>query len=539
MKETLKQLMVTVLKAQQIEMDPAMIVIEIPKDNRHGDYATNVAMQLARTLKKNPREIATILIEEINAQAVSYIENVEIAGPGFINFYVTNDYLLENINTVIEQQDRYGSSNIGNGIKINMEYVSANPTGILHLGHARGASYGDSLSRILTFTGYDVTREYYINDAGNQIVNLANSIQARYEGLCGRLEEMPENGYYGKEIIGIAENMKEELGTEVHDSNLFRQKGLDYLLDKIKLDLHQFRVEFDVWSSEQAIYRSGAVEKTLQTLIDQGYTYEQDGALFLKTTMYGDEKDRVLVKQDKTNTYLLPDIAYHTDKYRCGYDQLIDVLGADHHGYVPRLKASIQMMGNDPDKLDVEILQMVRLVRGKEEIKMSKRTGNAVTIEELVDEVGLDATRYFFSSRSLDTQLDFDLELATKKSNENPVYYIEYAHARICSILEEYSKEITKISQYHTLNSEYTKNLLAKIYEFTDTVKLSANKRSPHIIANYAYDLASLFHTFYAHEKVLTDDEVSTREKINMIYAVAITIKNALNLIGVHATKKM
>ena len=536
MKEKLKDLIVKTLNADHIDMDKKEVVIEIPKDSSHGDYATNVAMQLARTLKKSPKEIATNLITKINAD---YIEKVEIAGPGFINFYIKNDYLYENINTILEMKDAYGSSNVGNGLKVNIEYVSANPTGILHLGHARGASYGDSLSRILSFTNFDVTREYYINDAGNQIVNLQNSIKARYEGICGRNEDMPEDGYYGKEIIDIAYEVKNEYGNDVVDIQIFRKKGLDYLLRKIKEHLKNFRVEFDVWKSEQSIYDSGMLEKTYKLLGDSGYTYEEDGAVFLKTSDFGDEKDRVLIKKDKTNTYLLPDIAYHKDKYDRGFEELIDVFGADHHGYIPRLKASIAMLGNDPDKLDVQILQMVRLVRGKEEVKMSKRTGNAVTIEELMEEVGIDATRYFFSSRSLDTQLDFDLELATKTSNENPVYYIEYAYARICSILEGYKDEVVALSSYQTLTSEYVKNLLSKLYEFTDVVKLSAIKRSPHIIANYAYDLAGLFHTFYAHEKVLNDDVVSTKERINLISATAITIKNALNLIGVVAKEKM
>lgn len=536
MKEKLKHVIYEALQKQKIEFAEEDIVIEIPKDNTHGDYASNIAMQLTRILKKNPREIAEQLVDSLQSDD---IKKIEIAGPGFINFYVSSDYLYDNINTIIDQKDAYGTSTLGNGKKINIEYVSANPTGTLHLGHARGASYGDSLSRILTFAGFDVTREYYINDAGNQIHNLTKSIMARYERLCDREENMPEDGYHGKEIIKVAEEIKKEYGSNLTDEAVFRQKGLDFLLDRIKKDLTEFRVGFDVWTSEQSIYDSGAVTDTLHKLIDDGYTYEQDGALFLKTSMYGDEKDRVLVKSDKTNTYLLPDIAYHSNKYSRRFDELIDVLGADHHGYIPRLKASIQMMGNDPDKLDVEILQMVRLVRGKEEIKMSKRTGNAVTIKELIDEVGVDATRYFFSSRSLDTQLDFDLELATKQSNENPVYYIDYAYARICSILEGKMDMMDGPITFTTLNSEYAKNLLTKLYEFTDVVKLSATKRSPHIITNYAYDLAGLFHTFYAHEKVLTDDLTSTKERLYFIYAVAITIKNALSLIGVEAIEKM
>lgn len=536
MKDKLKDLIASVLDAKNIDFEKENIIIEVPKDNSHGDYATNIAMQLARILKANPRVIAEDLVKELTG---NFIDKIEIAGPGFINFYVKNDYLYENINTILNEKEEYGKCNVGNGTKINVEYVSANPTGILHLGHARGASYGDSLSRILKLANYDVTREYYINDAGNQIENLRKSVQARYEGLCGREEVMPEDGYYGKEIIMIADNIKKEYGDNVTDPLFFREKGLKYLLDKIKEHLRNFNVEFDVWSSEQSLYDSGAVDATIKELTEKGYTYYEDGALFLKTSLYGDEKDRVIVKKDKTNTYFVPDIAYHTNKYARGFEELIDVLGADHHGYVPRIKAGIKMMGNNPDKLDVEILQMVRLVRGKEEIKMSKRTGNAVTIEELVEEVGLDATRYFFSSRSLDTQLDFDLELATKKSNENPVYYIQYAYARICSIINGYDGEIKPLDKYTTLNSEYCKNLLTKLYEFTDTVKLSAIKRCPHIIANYVYDLAGLFHTFYAHEKVLCDDDMSTKEKINLICATAITIKNALILIGVNAREKM
>lgn len=300
-----------------------------------------------------------------------------------------------------------------------------------------------------------------------------------------------------------------------------------------------FRVNFDVWSSEVELYKTNQVNDTLNKLIEGGYTYNSEGAIWLKTSDFGDEKDRVLVKSDKLNTYLLPDIAYHVNKYKRGYDKLIDVLGADHHGYINRLKAAIKMMGEDPDKLDVKILQMVRLIKNGEEIKMSKRTGKSLTLNDLVDEVGVDATRYFFAMRSLDTQLDFDLELATKKSNENPVYYVGYAHARIKSILKDYNKDIKLIDNYETLKSEYALNLLNKIYEFRENVINSAKRLAPHIITNYVYDLAQCFHTFYAHEKVLTDNEIYTSERINLICATAITIKNACNLIGVNAPDKM
>lgn len=536
MKELLQQLISDALKKQEIIKDSKEIMIEIPKENSNGDYSSNIAMQLTKEYHKNPREIAERIRENIFSDQ---IEKIEIAGPGFLNFFVKKEYLLENINTILEEKENYGRSNIGKNQKINVEFVSANPTGILHLGHARGASYGDSLSRILSFAGYDVTREYYINDAGNQIHNLELSILGRYEEVCGRPSTLPEDGYHGKEIIEIAEKLKQEYGENGIDNEIVKQKGLDYLLGNIKKDLDNFRVSFDVWSSEKSIYERGLVEQVKNDLIKNGYTYESDGALWIKTTLFGDEKDRVIVKADGTNTYLLPDIAYHKDKYSRGYDKLIDVFGADHHGYMARLKGAIAMFGEDPKKLDIEILQMVRLVRGKEEIKMSKRTGNAVTINELVEEVGLNATRYFFAARSIDTQMDFDLELATKQSNDNPVYYVEYAHARICSILNDYKIEKKKVEKYETITSSYAMDLLVSLYEFGNIVEIASQKRAPHMIVNYVYELATLFHSFYAHEKILSEDIQYTNERIHMIEATLIVIRNALALIGVEARNKM
>ena len=533
MKDLLKDLIAEALTKLNIEN--TNIMVEIPASNTNGDYSSNIALQLTKVLKENPRDIALKIKENISSDK---IDRIEIAGPGFLNFYMKNDYLFENINTVIKEGDKYGSSNYGNNLKINVEYVSANPTGFLHIGHARGASYGDSLTRILKFAGYNVTREYYINDAGNQINNLEKSIIVRYHNLCGIEEELPENGYHGKDIIEVAKAIYDEYGDSA-PNDIFKKKGIDFLLNKIKSDLDMFRVNFDVWSSEVELYKTNQVNDTLNKLIEGGYTYNSEGAIWLKTSDFGDEKDRVLVKSDKLNTYLLPDIAYHVNKYKRGYDKLIDVLGADHHGYINRLKAAIKMMGEDPDKLDVKILQMVRLIKNGEEIKMSKRTGKSLTLNDLVDEVGVDATRYFFAMRSLDTQLDFDLELATKKSNENPVYYVGYAHARIKSILKDYNKDIKLIDNYETLKSEYALNLLNKIYEFRENVINSAKRLAPHIITNYVYDLAQCFHTFYAHEKVLTDNEIYTSERINLICATAITIKNACNLIGVNAPDKM
>lgn len=534
MREIIKQEIIKALNKCGIK-DDINVIVEVPRDNQNGDYSSNIALQLTKVLKTNPHNIALKLKENITNDN---IDRIEIANPGFLNFYMKKDYLFDNINNVLKQKDNYGSSSIGNGKKINVEYVSANPTGFLHIGHARGASYGDSLTRILSFSGYDVTREYYINDAGNQINNLEKSIIVRYHNLCGKMEELPENGYHGKDIIEVAKTIYDEYKENAPD-DIFKKKGIDFLLSKIKNDLKNYRVEFDVWSSETELYKSNQVSDTLNKLIESGNTYSLDNAIWLSTSKYGDEKDRVLVKSDKNNTYLLPDIAYHINKYKRGYDYLIDVLGADHHGYVNRLKAAIEIMGEDPKKLDVKILQMVRLIKNGEEIKMSKRTGKTLTLNDLVEEVGVDATRYFFAMRSLDTQLDFDLELATKKSNENPVYYVGYAHARIKSILRGYQKEIKPIDKYETINSEFAINLLNKIYEFKNVVENSALKKEPHLITNYVYDLAHLFHTFYAHEKVLSDDTKYTDERINLISATAITIKNACSLIGVEAPDEM
>lgn len=532
MKEKLIDVIKEALKKSDIEFNN--IDVNIPKDKANGDYSSNIAMQLASILKKSPRDIANMVKDNIDSD---FITNIEIAGPGFMNFFIKKDYLYDNINKVLEESDNYGSSNIGEGTKVNLEYVSANPTGFLHIGHARGAAYGDSLANIMRFSGFDVVREYYINDAGNQINNLEKSIIVRYHNLCGLDDELGDNSYHGEDIIEVAKEIYNEYKDSAPD-DVFRKKGVEFLLRKIKKDLKDFKVEFDVWSSETDLYKNKEVENTLKALEESGNTYLKDNAIYLKTSEYGDCKDRVLVKSDKNNTYLLPDIAYHINKYKRGYDSLVDVFGADHHGYIARLKAALTMLGYDADKLDIKILQMVRLLKGGEEIKLSKRTGKTLTLSDLLEEVGTDAARYFFSSRSLDTQLDFDIELATKKSNENPVYYVCYAHARICSILNDYNKDITS-RKYTTLDTEYSSRLLTKIYEFTDIVKMSALKKQPHIITNYVYELATIFHSFYAHEKVLTDDDNYTSDRINLIKATKITIKNALRLIGVDAPDKM
>ncbi len=418
------------------------VILEMPKDKVNGDYSTNMAMQLTRVAKKAPKMIAEELVAHFDNTKAS-IEKIEIAGPGFINFYMNNSYLTDLIPVVLEAGDKYGETTVGNQQKVQVEFVSANPTGDLHLGHARGAAVGDSLCNILAKAGYDVSREYYINDAGNQINNLANSVEARYFQALGMDKQMPENGYHGEDIIGIGKTLADEFGDkfvemdEKERFDQFREYGMKYEMAKLKKDLEDFRVPFDVWYSETSLYQNGKIDEALKDLRDNGYIYEKDGATWFRSTDFGDDKDRVLIKQDGSYTYLTPDIAYHRDKLARGFEKLINIWGADHHGYIPRMKAAIQALGNQADTLEVEIIQLVHLYKNGEKMKMSKRTGKAVTMRDLVEEVGLDATRYFFAMRSADTHLDFDLDLAVSQSNENPVFYAQYAHARICSIIRQ------------------------------------------------------------------------------------------------------
>ncbi len=515
------------------------IVIEKPAKKENGDYSTNIALTLTKKLHQSPMEIATNIKENLEKEDV--IEDIQIASPGFINIYLKKEYLLSYINKIITENKNYGKNNIGNNKKINIEFVSANPTGILHIGHGRGATYGDNLARIMNFSGYDVTKEYYVNDAGNQMNNLGISIKERYKELCGLECNLPENGYHGKEIIDLAKKIYEEYGNQKLESDIefFKQQGLETLLSQIKKDLDRYRVNFNIFTSEQSIYDKCLVEDVLSKLRNSNQCYVKDDALWLKTTQYGDEKDRVLIKSDGNYTYLTPDIAYHIDKINRGYDELIDVLGSDHHGYINRLKAALTMLGKDSNILDIKILQMVRLIKDGEELKLSKRTGKTITLMELVDEIGVNATRYFFSSHSLDTSMDLNIDLALKQSNENPVYYIEYANARICSILKKYHKKPIPLEQYVNLNSKETYTILNKLIEFEDIVISSAKKESPHIIANYIYDLATLFHSYYAKDKIITEDEKSTEEKINLLLAIQIVIQNALDLLGIIPREEM
>lgn len=523
------------------------VILEIPKEKSHGDYSTNMAMQLARVAKKAPRVIAEELIASFDSSKAS-IEKIEIAGPGFINFYMKNAYLTDLIPAVLGAGDQYGETTVGNNQKIQVEFVSANPTGDLHLGHARGAAVGDSLCNILDKAGYDVSREYYINDAGNQINNLALSVEARYFQALGLDKEMPADGYHGEDIIGIGKKLADEHGDKYVNADekerfdFFREYGLKYEMAKLKQDLEDFRVPFDVWYSETSLYHNGKIDTALQSLKDNGHIYEEEGATWFRSTTFGDDKDRVLIKNDGSYTYLTPDIAYHKDKLERGFEKLINIWGADHHGYIPRMKAAIQALGYDREALEVEIIQLVHLYKNGEKMKMSKRTGKAVTMRDLVEEVGLDATRYFFAMRSADTHLDFDLDLAVSQSNENPVYYAQYAHARISSILRQGEEQgmSAEAADYSLISAEKEIDVLKKIGEFPQAVGEAAQKRMPHRITNYIYELASSFHSFYNAEKVLdAENPERTKARLALIKAVQTTLKNSLKLIGVSAPEKM
>ena len=523
------------------------IMLETPNNKDNGDYATNIAMQLTKLAKKPPRAIAEAILEKLNTDGTS-IESIEIAGPGFINIRLKTDYLGDIVKTVLEQGENYGRSNFGNKQKVQVEFVSANPTGDLHLGHARGASLGDSLSNVLDFAGYDVAREYYINDAGNQVHNLATSVEARYFQALGLDKEMPEDGYQGPDIINIGKMLAAEYGDKyVHTSDeerydFFRQYGLDHELEKLKTDLANFRVSFDVWFSETSLYKNGKIDVALDKLRANGHVFEEDGATWFRSTTFGDDKDRVLIKNDGSYTYLMPDIAYHEDKLFRGFDKLINIWGADHHGYIPRMKAAIEALGYGNDTLEVGVVQMVQLYKDGEKFKMSKRTGKAVTLRELVEEVGLDAVRYFFAMRSGDSQMDFDLDLAISQSNENPVYYAQYAHARISSILRQADENgmAASVDNVSLLQAEKELELLKKIGDFPQVISDSARIRSPHRVATYIQELAATFHSFYNAEKVLDPANHELSEaRLALITITRMTIANALKLIGVSAPEKM
>ena len=521
------------LKKLNQEVSLNDIIIEKSKDPTHGDYATNVAMKFSRLFSKAPRDVASLIIENIDMNG---IDKIEIAGPGFINFYMKNDSLQVYVKKIIDEGDNYGRSTKKN-IKVNVEFVSANPTGLLHVGTARGAAIGDSICRILDYAGYDVTREYYINDAGSQITNLALSIQARYRELFGLEGVIPADGYEGQDIIDIAKSIKDDIGDKAlkmsDPVSYFKEKGMKIELDRIIADLATFRVKFDVFSSEKAIRSDNAIEKEIAFLKD--YVYENDNALYLKTTAFIDDKDRVIRKGNGDYTYFMPDICYHVNKMSRGFDQLIDVLGADHHGYINRMKSALMMHGYKEDALHIELIQMVRFIKNGQEFKASKRKGDAITLRDVCEEVGVDAMRYFFAMRAASGHMDFDMDLAIEQSSNNPVYYAQYAHARMCSILEQ-GKDIAIDESAKNLNQPSELNLLKHLVSFNNVVNDAAKEKAPYKIVNYIHALAELVHVFYNECRVIDRENLEiSASRLALVKASKIVLNNALALISVSA----
>lgn len=523
------------------------VLLEVPPQKEFGDFASNFAMKSARSLKMNPRLIAQAVIAHLDCP---YVEKAEIAGPGFINFYLREDWLYAMLAAIIAAGENYGNLENASKEKIQLEYVSANPTGPLHVGHGRGAAVGSALANLMKAAGYDVTREYYINDAGNQINNLAASVNARYLELLGREAEFPENGYHGYDIIETARRIIRIYGDkflkmeEKERLEQFRTIALKEKLAALKEDLAAFNCEFDVWFSEQSLHDADAIRKACDVLRERGYLYEKDGALWLKATEHGDDKDRVVIRDNGVPTYFAADIAYHRNKFERGFDRVINLWGADHHGYIARVKAAVGALGFDPEQLEVLILQMVSLYRNGELVKMSKRTGQSVTLNELIEEVGTDAARFFFTMRSIDSQLDFDMTLATEKSNDNPVYYVQYAHARISSIMRQLAQAgIEAVAQdklkLNLLTEPEEVLLIKKLGEYPDLIERSAKERAVHNVAHYVHELAGDFHSFYNQCRILGVDTDLQQARIALVKAVGHVIRHALGILGVSAPERM
>lgn len=520
------------------------VVLEVPPQKEFGDFATNFAMQSARVFHKNPRQIAEEIAGRITGD---WLDHTQIAGPGFLNFYLKGNVLYDNFQSILDAGESFGNLPKKDAPKIQVEYVSANPTGLLHVGHGRGAAAGSALVNLLRAAGYPVESEYYINDAGNQMNNLARSVNARYLELLGQDVEFPEDGYHGQDIIDTAQRILDRDGDKYLSLNeeerlaIFKDLAYHEKLAILKEDLEKFHVTFDNWFSERTLHPD-AVRRVVEILQEKGDIYEKDGALWLKSTAYGDDKDRVVIRDNGVPTYLAADIAYHHNKYERGFDRLINIWGADHHGYVCRVKAAMQALGHDPEKLTVLLLQMVSLYRGGELVKMSKRTGQSVTLNELMEEVGTDAARYFFLMRSLDSQLDFDLDLAKKKSNDNPVYYIQYAHARICSIFrqaEETKLVLSKAPKLSLLTDESEIDLIKKIESYPEEVEKAAADYAPQRIARYSYDLAALFHSFYNKCRIMGVDHDLAEARLALVTVTAHVIRHSLGILGVSAPEHM
>lgn len=523
------------------------VLLEVPPQKEFGDFATNIAMQSARIAHKSPRMIADILLKHLDAP---WLEKAEVAGAGFINFFLKHDIIYDTLCHILEQGKQYGQAPLRAEDTVQVEYVSANPTGPLHVGHGRGAAYGSALVNLLRAAGYNVQSEYYINDAGNQMNNLAASVNARYLELLGKKAEIPENGYHGADIIDTARAIIEQDGDkylqmdEKDRLEIFKNRAYEEKLKALKRDLESFNVTYDKWFSERTLHPE-AIKKACETLKGNGNMYEKDGALWLKSTAYGDDKDRVVIRDNGVPTYLAADIAYHKNKYERQFKKLINIWGADHHGYVARVKAAMAALGLDPNQLEILLLQMVSLFRNGELVKMSKRTGQAITLNELIEEVGTDAARYFFIMRSLDTQLDFDLDLAKSHSNENPVYYIQYANARIFSIYKQIAEngdvfDMTwKNTKWDKLKEERELALIKKMAAYPEEIRKAAADRAPHRIAHFVYEMAGLFHAFYNNCHIIQTDKELEEARLALVTAVQITIANCLAVLGISAPETM
>lgn len=532
------------------EAELPKFIIEQPTDKANGDFSTNIAMAGARNFHKAPREIAQSIVNNLDLDN-TYFEEIKIAGPGFINFYLSQEYYSAILKDVIEKGENYGKSDYGKGKKVLVEFVSANPTGPMHIGNARGGAIGDCLASVLDCAGYEVFREFYVNDAGNQINKFAVSLEVRYLQLCGKDIELPEDAYHGADITEHAENFKKEYGEKFADCDSeTRKKALvDYALPKniegLERDLKAYRIVYDNWFRESTVHNDGSVDKVIQTLKDKGVTYEQDGALWFKASEFGNDKDIVLVRANGFPTYIVPDIAYHYNKLVTrGFDKAIDVLGADHHGYVPRMKAALTALGLDADRLDAVIMQMVRLVRDGETIKLSKRSGKAITLNTLLEEVPINAARFFFNLREPNSHFDFDLELAAKQSSDNPVYYVQYAHARICSILKKSLEQGVEIKEpdiqaLNRLSTTEERDVISHLAGLTNEIVTAAKQYDPAKITHYVVELATLFHKFYNAQRVMIEDEELMQARLYLCKAVKNTIKNILTMLKIDAPESM
>ncbi len=555
--------------------------IERARDTRHGDFATNLAMMLAKPAGKNPRELAQALLEALPSSEL--VERCEIAGPGFINFYLSPTAYHRLVPQILDLGHDYGRSRVGAGKRVQVEFVSANPTGPLHVGHGRGAAYGSVVADLLAAVGYDVHREYYVNDAGRQMDILGTSVWLRYLELCDESFPFPSNGYKGDYVWDIAATLHREHGEaykhaadevfagipadepaggdkEEHiDALIERAKallgdnryrfvfelGLNTILDDIRDDLSLFGVNYDQWYSERSLTESGAVNRAIERLRAAGHLYEKDGALWFRSTDYGDEKDRVVVRDNGQTTYFASDIAYHMEKLERGFDKVIDVWGADHHGYVPRVKAALQALGDDPSRLDVLLVQFAILYRGGERVQMSTRSGQFVTLRELRKEVGSDAARFFYVMRKCEQHMDFDLDLAKSQSSDNPVYYVQYAHARICSVFEQAAEQGITFEtnpaavDYARLKEDHEQALLTSLSRYPEVLEAAALNQEPHVLTHYLRELANDFHTYYNAHKFLIDEAALRDARLQLILATRQVLRNGLNLIGVSAPEKM